>query len=375
MRATVIHGPNDIRIEDVRDPEIQQPTDAVVRVVNACICGSDLWAYRGVAAREAGQRIGHEFLGIVESVGSAVAGFRPATSWWRRSSGPTACASTAARACRRPARTAVSGAAWLRRRPGRGGAGAVRGRTLVQLPKDAATDQALLPHLLALSDVMATGHHAAVAAKVRPGSTVAVVGDGAVGLCGVLAAHRLGAGRIIALGRHEVRTDIARKFGATDVVAERGEAAIEAVRELTGGQGAHAVLEAVGTEESMRTAISITRDGGAVGYVGVPHGGSAGVDIGQMFGRNVALGGGVARLARTSRAARGRAGGEDRARPGLRPDGGPGRCAGRLPRHGRPLCAEGSHRLLSTRRSRRGRYRDPVPPPPACPNAAADRRV
>lgn len=166
--------------------------------------------------------------------------------------------------------------------------------TLVQLPAEAAGDERLLTAMLALSDVMSTGHHAALSARVRPGATVAVVGDGAVGLCGVLAARRLGAEQIIALGRHTARTDIARSFGATDVVAERGEAAIAAVKELTKGQGAHAVLEAVGTEESMRTAISIARDGGAVGYVGVPHGGSAGVDIGQMFGRNLALGGGVA---------------------------------------------------------------------------------
>jgi threonine dehydrogenase-like Zn-dependent dehydrogenase len=166
--------------------------------------------------------------------------------------------------------------------------------TLVRLPAEAAADDRLLTALLSLSDVMGTGHHAAVGAGVRPGSTVAVVGDGAVGLCGVLAAHRLGAERIIALGRHAVRTDIARKFGATDVVAERGEAAIEAVRELTRGQGAHAVIEAVGTEQSMRTAVGIARDGGAIGYVGVPHGSATGLDLGVMFGRNIALRGGVA---------------------------------------------------------------------------------
>lgn len=295
MRATVIHGPHDIRIEEVPDPQIQHPTDAVVRVVNACICGSDLWAYRGVAAREAGQRIGHEFLGLVESVGSEVTGFKPGDFVVA----PFVWSDGTCEYCREGLQTSCPHGGFWGSVGSDGGQGeAVRvpyaDGTLVQLPKDAATDQALLPHLLALSDVMATGHHAAVAAKVKPGSTVAVVGDGAVGLCGVLAAHRLGAGRIIALGRHTARTDLARKFGATDVVAERGEAAIEAVRELTGGQGAHSVLEAVGTEESMRTAISIARDGGAVGYVGVPHGGSAGVDIGQMFGRNVALGGGVA---------------------------------------------------------------------------------
>ncbi|MER5636528.1 zinc-dependent alcohol dehydrogenase family protein [Kitasatospora sp. NPDC002227] len=295
MRATVIHGPNDIRIEEVPDPVIQRPTDAVVRVVNACICGSDLWAYRGVAARQAGQRIGHEFLGVVEQVGADVTGFKPGDFVVA----PFVWSDGTCDYCKDGLQTSCPHGGFWGEIGSDGGQGeAVRvphaDGTLVQLPKEAQSDQALLPSLLALSDVMATGHHAAVSAGVRPGSTVAVVGDGAVGLCGVLAAHRLGAGRIIALGRHEARTAIARTFGATDVVAERGEAAIEAVRELTGGQGAHAVLEAVGTEESMRTAISIARDGGAVGYVGVPHGGSAGVDISQMFNRNVALVGGVA---------------------------------------------------------------------------------
>ncbi|MER8187068.1 zinc-dependent alcohol dehydrogenase family protein [Kitasatospora sp. NPDC094015] len=295
MRATVIHGPNDIRIEEVPDPRIQQPTDAVVRVVNACICGSDLWAYRGVAARQPGQRIGHEFLGVVEETGSEVSGFRRGDLVVA----PFVWSDGTCDYCRDGLQTSCPHGGFWGSVGSDGGQGeAVRvpfaDGTLVALPKEAAGDAKLLPSLLALSDVMATGHHAAVSAGVRPGATVAVVGDGAVGLCGVLAAHRLGAGRVIALGRHRARTDIARRFGATDVVAERGEAAIEAVKELTKGQGAHAVLEAVGTEESMRTAISITRDGGSVGYVGVPHGGSAGVDIGQMFDRNVQLRGGVA---------------------------------------------------------------------------------
>ncbi|MFD8087120.1 zinc-dependent alcohol dehydrogenase family protein [Kitasatospora sp. NPDC059722] len=295
MRATVIHAPTDIRIEEVPDPVVRRPTDAVVRVVNACICGSDLWAYRGVAPRVAGQRIGHEFLGIVEEVGAEVSGFARGDFVVA----PFVWSDGTCEFCRDGLHTSCPRGGFWGEVGSDGGQGeAVRvpfaDGTLVRLPKEAAGDEALLPGLLALSDVMSTGHHAAVSARVRPGSTVAVVGDGAVGLCGVLAAQRLGAGRIIALGRHEARTAIARKFGATDVVAERGEAAIEAVRELTGGTGAHAVLEAVGTEESMRTAISIARDGGAVGYVGVPHGGSAGVDIRQMFDRNVAVVGGVA---------------------------------------------------------------------------------
>ncbi|MER6631847.1 zinc-dependent alcohol dehydrogenase family protein [Streptomyces sp. NPDC000987] len=295
MRATVIYGPSDIRIEEVPDPVVRKPTDAVVRVVNACICGSDLWAYRGVASRTAGQRIGHEFLGIVEAVGSEVRDVQPGDFVVA----PFVWSDGACDFCREGLHTSCPQGGFWGEAGSDGGQGeAVRvpfaDGTLVKLPKETAGEEKLLPGLLALSDVMSTGHHAAIAARVRPGSTVAVVGDGAVGLCGVLAAQRLGAGRIIALGRHEQRTAIARDFGATDVVAERGEAAIEAVRELTGGQGAHAVLEAVGTEESMRTAISIARDGGAVGYVGVPHGGSAGVDIAQMFGRNVTLAGGVA---------------------------------------------------------------------------------
>jgi threonine dehydrogenase-like Zn-dependent dehydrogenase len=295
MRATVIHGPNDIRIEEVPDAVVRRPTDAVVRVVNACICGSDLWAYRGVASRVAGQRIGHEFLGVVEEVGAQVRGFRPGDFVVA----PFVWSDGTCEFCREGLHTSCPQGGFWGEVGSDGGQGeAVRvpfaDGTLVALPREAVGEEKLLPGLLALSDVMSTGHHAAVTAGVRPGSTVAVVGDGAVGLCGVLAAHRLGAGRIIALGRHEARTAIARAFGATDVVAERGDAAVEAVRELTGGRGAHAVLEAVGTEESMRTAISIARDGGAVGYVGVPHGGSAGVDIGQMFGRNVSLRGGVA---------------------------------------------------------------------------------
>ncbi|MFR9673279.1 zinc-dependent alcohol dehydrogenase family protein [Streptomyces sp. TR06-5] len=295
MRATVINGPNDIRIQEVPDPRVQRPTDAVVRVVNSCICGSDLWAYRGVAPREEGQRIGHEFVGIVEETGPEVTGFAPGDFV----AAPFVWSDGVCEFCRDGLHTSCPHGGFWGEVGSDGGQGeAVRvpyaDGTLVPLPKDAAGDDALLPGLLALTDVMSTGHHAAVAARVRPGTTVAVVGDGAVGLCGVLAAHRLGAERIIAMGRHKDRTDLARSFGATDVVAERGDAAVAAVEELTSGGRAHAVLEAVGTQESMRTAISLARDGGAVGFVGVPHGGSAGVDIGRMFGRNVALAGGVA---------------------------------------------------------------------------------
>ncbi|MER6675649.1 zinc-dependent alcohol dehydrogenase family protein [Streptomyces sp. NPDC000983] len=295
MRATTIHAPYDMRVADVPDPVVQQPTDAVVQVLRACICGSDLWAYRGEAARQPGQRIGHEFLGVVAETGSEVSGVRTgdlvvAPFMW---------SDGVCDYCREGLTTSCEHGGFWGSVGYDGGQGeAVRvpfaDGTLVRLPKEAASDERLLTALLTLSDVMGTGHHAALAAGARPGATVAVVGDGAVGLCAVLAAKRLGAERIVALGRHRVRTDIARRFGATDVVAERGEAAVEAVRALTRGRGAHAVVEAVGTGQSMSTAVNITRDGGAVGFVGVPHGSGTGLDLGVMFDRNIALRGGVA---------------------------------------------------------------------------------
>ncbi|WP_328668092.1 zinc-dependent alcohol dehydrogenase family protein [Streptomyces sp. NBC_00328] len=295
MRATTIHAPYDMRVEEVPEPMVQLPTDAIVRVLRSCICGSDLWAYRGEAARQPGQRIGHEFLGVVEEAGSEVTGFRRgdlvvAPFMW---------SDGVCDYCRDGLTTScVHGGFWGSVGYDGGQGEAVRvpfaDGTLVQLPKEAASDDHLLTALLTLSDVLGTGHHAALGAGVRKGSTVAVVGDGAVGLCAVLAAKRLGAERIIALGRHQVRTDIARRFGATDVVAERGEAAVAAVRELTRGQGAMCVVEAVGTEQSMSTAVNITRDGGAIGFVGVPHGSGTGLDLGVMFDRNIALRGGVA---------------------------------------------------------------------------------
>ncbi|GAA1601955.1 zinc-dependent alcohol dehydrogenase family protein [Streptomyces globosus] len=295
MRATVIHAPHDIRVEEVPDAAVRLPGDAVVRVLRACICGSDLWAYRGEAQRVPGQRIGHEFLGVVEETGSAVSGLRAgdlvvAPFMWSDGTCDH-CSEGLYTSC-------ADGGFWGSVGHDGGQGEAVRvphaDGTLVRLPAEAASDDHLLTGLLALSDVMGTGHHAALGAGVRQGATVAVVGDGAVGLCGVLAARRLGAERIIALGRHAARTDIAKLFGATDVVAERGEAAVAAVRELTRGFGAHAVIEAVGTEQSMRTAIGIARDGGSVGYVGVPHGSGTGIDLDVMFDRNISLRGGVA---------------------------------------------------------------------------------
>ncbi|MFD4527196.1 zinc-dependent alcohol dehydrogenase family protein [Streptomyces sp. NPDC058470] len=295
MRATTIHAPYDMRVEDVPEPVVQLPTDAVVRVLRSCICGSDLWAYRGESPREPGQRIGHEFLGIVEETGSEVTGVKRgdlvvAPFMW---------SDGVCEYCREGLTTSCEhGGIWGDVGYDGGQGEAVRtpyaDGTLVQLPKEAASDDHLLAALLSLSDVMGTGHHAAVGAGVHEGATVAVVGDGAVGLCAVLAAKRLGAERIIALGRHRVRTDIARRFGATDIVTERGDAAVEAVRELTRGQGAHCVIEAVGTEQSMATAVNISRDGGAIGFVGVPHGSGTGLDLSVLFDRNIALRGGVA---------------------------------------------------------------------------------
>lgn len=293
MLAAVLHAPFDVRIETVPDPVVQKPADAVVRVTHACICGSDLWAYQGAYGEQSASRIGHEFVGVIEAVGGDVTSVKVGDHVvvpfvWSDGS-CVYCQEGLYTSC-------VHGGFWGQ--PGSdGGQGeAVRvpfaDGTVVKLPS--GLDDGDLVKILTLSDVMCTGHHAALAAGAGPGKTVAVVGDGAVGLCGVLAAARLGAERIIAMGRHADRTAIAKRFGATDIVSVRGDEAVEAVKELTNGQGAHAVLEAVGTEQAMQTAISITRDGGNVGFVGVPIGGSAGVDIGQMFGRNVSLRGGVA---------------------------------------------------------------------------------
>lgn len=293
MRATTIHGPKDVRVETVDDAVIEQPHDVVVRVTHACICGSDLWPYRGFSERSPGQRIGHEFLGVVDDVGSAVTTLRPGD----HVIAPFTWSDGQCRHCRSGLHTSCPHGGFWGSPGSDGGQGeAVRvphaDGTLVPVPADAVRAKA--PALLALSDVMSTGHHAAVSAGVREGGTVAVVGDGAVGLCAVLAAHRLGAKRIIALGRHPDRTAIATRFGATDVVPERGDEAVARVRELTGGHLADAVIEAVGTEQSMRTAIDIADDGATVGWVGVPHGNPAGADLGQMFARNIGLRGGVA---------------------------------------------------------------------------------
>jgi len=269
MKATVMYAAGDVRVEKVPDARLVEASDALVRVTHACICGSDLWPYKKMARSDVGNRMGHEFIGLVEAVGADVRTVKRGDLVVA----PFAWSDGTCVFCRQGLQTSCLHGGWWGGTDLDGGQGeAVRipqaDGTLVVLP--VARDHALMPSLLTLSDVMGTGHHAALAAKVGPGKSVAVVGDGAVGLCGVIAARRLGAEQIILLGRHADRIALARAFGATDIVSERGEAAIERVRELTGGLGAHAVLECVGLEQSTLTAMSIARPGGAVGRVGVP---------------------------------------------------------------------------------------------------------
>src|SRR5213082_3029491 len=269
MRATVMHGAGDVRIENVPDPSVTDPTDAVVRVTHACICGSDLWPYKTLEDSETGRVMGHEAIGVVDTVGADVRTIRDGDLVVM----PFAFSDGTCEFCHEGLQTScVHGGFFGNPEVVGAQAEAVRvpqaDGTLVVLP--VSEDDALMPSLLTLSDVMGTGHHAAVSAKVATGKTVAVVGDGAVGLCGVIAAKRLGAEKIILLGRHPDRIALAQEFGATDVVSERGDEAVERVRELTGGYGVHSVLECVGLEQSMLTAVGISRPGGAVGRVGVP---------------------------------------------------------------------------------------------------------
>src|SRR5437870_7242432 len=269
MRATVMFGAGDVRIETVPDAHLIDPTDALVRVTRAAICGSDLWPYKTMEPSDSGRRMGHEFIGVVEAVGADVLTVKAGdvvVSPFLWSDGTCVfCREGLQSECLHGGRYGFDNVD--------GGQGeAVRvpqaDGTLVVLPVD--EDNELMPSLLTLSDVMGTGHHAAVAADVGPGKTAAVVGDGAAGLCGVIAAKRLGAERIILLGSYPDRIALGTEFGATDVVSERGDEAIERVRELTGGLGAHSVLECVGLEESTLTALQIARPGGAVGRVGLP---------------------------------------------------------------------------------------------------------
>ncbi len=291
MRATVMYGAGDVRVENVPDPRIVQSTDAIVRVTHACICGSDLWPYQQLEPTPGGRRMGHEFIGIVEDAGSEVRTVKKGDFVVA----PFAWSDGTCEFCRQGLQTScLHGGFWGGELDG-GQGEAVRvplaGGTLVKLP--VGPDHALMPSLLTLTDVMGTGHHAALAAKVAPGKIVAVVGDGAVGLCGVIAARRLGAEQIILLGRHADRIALARAFGATDIVSERGEEAIERVRALTNGLGAHSVLECVGHGQSTETALGIVRAGGAVGRVGVPQQETIPASIPTFFG-NVTIAGGPA---------------------------------------------------------------------------------
>jgi len=292
MRATVMYGAGDVRIESVPDARVVESTDALVTVTRAAICGSDLWPYKSMEPSETGRRMGHEFIGVVEDVGADVHTMKAgelviAPFVW--SDGTCVfCRAGLQPSCLHGGRYGADGVD--------GGQGeAVRvpqaDGTLVVLP--VGRDDALMPSLLTLTDVMATGHHAALSAEVGPGKTVAVVGDGAVGLCGVIAARRLGAERIILLGRHPDRIALAEDFGATDVVSERGDQAIERVRELSDGFGAHSVLECVGLEQSTVTALSSVRPGGAVGRVGVPQEESIPEGVTTFFD-NVTIAGGPA---------------------------------------------------------------------------------
>ena len=292
MKATMMHAAGDVRVERVPDARLMAPTDALVTVTRASVCGSDLWPFRDMARTEKGRRMGHEAIGVVEAVGSEVRRIKAGDFVIM----PFAFSDGTCAFCHEGLNTSCIHGGFF-------GTDAVPGAqaeavrvphadgTLYALP--GRTDEALLASLLTLSDVMGTGHHAALSARVGPGKTAAIIGDGAVGLCGVIAAKRLGSERIILLGRHPDRIALARQFGATDVASERGDEAIAQVRELTGGMGAHSVLECVGTSEAMLTAVSIARAGGAVGRVGVPHyesiQGSA-----LAFYANIMVGGGPA---------------------------------------------------------------------------------
>src|SRR3954469_18742570 len=292
MRATVMYAAGDVRVEDVPDPSIVEPADAVVRVTDACICGSDLWPYTSMEPSEAGQSMGHEAIGVVEDVGADVRLVKPGDVVFM----PFAFSDGTCAFCHEGLHTACVHVGFF----GNNGMNGAQAEALrvpyadgTLFPLSVGEDHALMPSLLTLSDVLGTGHHAAVVAQVQPGKSVAGVGDGAVGLCGVIAAKRLGAEQIIIMGRHADRIALAKEFGATDVVSERGGDAVARVRDLTGGVGVHSVLECVGTGASMETAIGIARPGGHVGRVGVPQEETLPASRPAFYG-NVHIGGGPA---------------------------------------------------------------------------------
>ncbi len=292
MRATILYGAGDVRIENVPDATLVHATDAVIRVVRTCICGSDLWPYQSMPPNDTGLRIGHEAIGVVEAIGKDVRKVLVGDFVIM----PFAFSDGTCMFCDEHLHTSCIQGGFFGMGPVAGAqAEAVRvplaDGTLY--PVGAHADDAMLASLLTLSDVMGTGHHAAHVAQVAPGKTVAVVGDGAVGLCGVIAARRLGAERILLLGHHADRIALGREFGATDVIHERGDDAVERVRELTNGFGAHSVLECVGHGDAVSTAILIARPGGHVGRVGVPQEATLPASM-PAFLRNVTVSGGPA---------------------------------------------------------------------------------
>ena len=286
METTVLYGARDVRFEDRPEPTIVEPTDAIIRLPFTCICGSDLWPYRGVQAVPSPLPMGHEYCGFVEEVGRGVTSITPGQfvigSFFASDNTCPHCRHGYQTSCQRF--EAVVGAQAPRMRV------PLADGTLVATRDVPQAD--MIPNLLALSDVMGTGWFAADAANVKPGATVVIVGDGAVGLLGVLSAKQMGAERIIAMSRHESRQKLAREFGATDIVTERGDEGVERIKQLTNGVGADSVLECVGTQESMMQAIRATRPGGSVGYVGVPHG--VALDGQSLFFSHVHLHGGPA---------------------------------------------------------------------------------
>src|SRR5438270_13143261 len=290
MRGAVLYGPRDVRFEDRETPKIVKPTDAIIRISATCVCGSDLWPYRGIQPIAQPTPMGHEYCGIVEEVGSAVTSIKPGQfvigSFFASDNSCPNCQIGYQSSCQRAEFVGTAQAPLLRVPLADG--------TLVTTP-DVPSGE-MVPSLLALSDVMGTGWFAADAAKVKPGSTVVVVGDGAVGLLGVLSAKQMGAERVIAMSRHEKRQKLAREFGATDIVPERGDEGVKRIVDMTRGVGADSVLECVGTEQSMMQAIRWTRRGGYVSYVGVPHG----VELSgeQLFFAHVHLHGGPAPVRR-----------------------------------------------------------------------------
>jgi len=292
MRGVMMHAPGDVRVEDRPEPAILQPTDAIIRLSATCICGSDLWPYRGADPVHEPSPMGHEYAGIVEEVGSAVTTITPGQfvvgSFFASDNTCEICQAGYQTSCIHRVGVGSEGAQAQRMRV------PLADGTLVATPDVPADD--LVPDFLAASDVLGTGWFAAVAAEAGPGKTVAVVGDGAVGLLGVLAAGELGAERIIAMSRHEPRQQLAREFGATDIVTERGDEGVARIKDLTSGLGAHSVIEAVGTQESMMQAIRSTRPGGHVGYVGVSH--DVALPGEEMFFSHVHLHGGPAPVRR-----------------------------------------------------------------------------